>query len=224
MLMRISILAVAAMTMAGAANADHRWRKNRYIVNPLDIITSAIDPSYDEERWLEDDEEDEEPTLDDMRKRRKNWTRVDDDELWWLDNESETPLKKPVKRKTAAPKKLPATAVVPPKPKVKPAAAAAVVTAPQPKPIIAKTAPKPPAKIQNASVTPKVTLVLPKPVGKTVGCTGGAAIVTGLGFAEVRPRICTGDTYAYLASKTDGNYAIKLKASTGEVVDVAKLP
>lgn len=223
MLMRISILALAAVTMAGAANADHRWRKNRYIVNPLDIITSAIDPSYDDEPWLEDDEDGDEPTLDDMRRRRKNWARADD-ELWWLEDESEVPVNRPVKKKTAAPKKALATPVVPPKPKVKPVATAAIVAAPKPKPIIAKPAPKPPAKIQNASVAPKVTPALPKPTGKTVGCTGGAAIVTGLGFAEVRPRICTGDTYAYLASKEDGNYAIKLKASTGEVVDVAKLP
>lgn len=222
-MMRITIFALAIVTLTGAANADHRWRKQRYIANPLDIITSAIDPSYDEEVWLEDEEEDDEPTLNDMRKRRKNWAR-DDDELWWLEDEADVPVKKPAKKKTVAPKKTVATTVVPPKPRAKPVNTAAIVAAPKSKPVAAKTLPKLPAKIQNASVSPKATPGAPKPTGKTVGCTGGAAIVTGLGFADVRPRVCTGNTYAYLAAKADGTYAIKLKASTGEVVDVAKLP
>jgi hypothetical protein len=242
MIIRVSLAALAAtFAMATIASADHRPRKHRYFVSPVEILTSSIDPLIDEddEEWIDDDEG-EVLTLREMRERRKRWSRINDD-AWWLeeeDFEDEEPVSKPVKKKAAKQKVAkPAVASTPPKPKVKPektvAASAAKKT-----PVVAKAAAPDVPKTQTARLEPKVSLPedkkatvtkpktasTPKPSGKTVGCTGGAAIVTGLGFAGVRPRVCTGDTYAYLASKSDGTYAIKLKATTGEVVDVAKLP
>jgi outer membrane biosynthesis protein TonB len=244
MIMRISLAALAAtFTLAATANADHRPRKHRYFISPVEILTSSVDPFIDEddEEWI-DDEGNEELTLREMRERRKRWSRVNEDP-WWLEDEDleeEEPAPKPVKKKsaTAKPKVTkPAVAATPPKPKVKPEKAASAPAAKK-TPVVAKAAAPIVPKTQTARLDPKVSLPedkkvtvakpktasAPKPSGKTVGCTGGAAIVTGLGFASVRPRVCTGDTFAYLATKSDGTYAIKLKAATGEVVDVAKLP
>jgi hypothetical protein len=244
MYIRASFLTLAAsVAFVTAANADHRVRKPRYLSPPIEIFTSAIDPLIDEDVWI-DDEEDDEPTLDEMRERRKKWSRVND-EPWWLEDDEDfedvEPVSKPAKKKAVTAKPKPEksqTAVAsPPKPKVKPERVTTTVPARKAQ-VVAKTVSPVAPKAQTAALTPKAVLPAakknpvalpktastPKPSGKTVGCTGGAAIVTGLGFGSVRPRVCTGDTYAYMATKSDGNYAIKLNASTGEVVDVAKLP
>jgi hypothetical protein len=246
MYMRISLVTLAAtMLFASTANADHRWRKPRYHFQPLDIFTSSIDPVFDDEEWVDDEDEIDEPNIREMRERRKRWVRVNEDP-WWLEDdeaiESGEPVTKPQKKKITktkpAAKKPLATAALPPKPKAKPdakvsAAAKPKVDASKPSSslAVASATPKAEPTQEVKAVAPKITStqrktapVAPKATGKTVGCTGGAAIVTGLGFASVRPRICTGDTFAYMATKSDGNYAIKLKAATGEVVDVAKLP
>ena len=58
---------------------------------------------------------------------------------------------------------------------------------------------------------------------KSIGCTAGAGIVTGYGFGSVRPKVCTGATYAYDAARGGKNYLIRLNAASGEILEVKKL-
>ena len=93
------------------------------------------------------------------------------------------------------------------------------------KPVVEKSAkvslPKPTVKlapIKTASLTPIVATRK-----KTIGCTAGAAVVTGYGFGNVQPKACTGETYAYGASRDGKSFVIKLSAASGEITDVKKL-
>lgn len=75
-----------------------------------------------------------------------------------------------------------------------------------------------PVKLQVASLDPS-----PRVLPKSIGCTAGAAVVTGYGFGDVKPKICTGDTYAYNAARAGKPYLIKLSAASGEILDVKRL-
>jgi hypothetical protein len=75
------------------------------------------------------------------------------------------------------------------------------------------TVDKPKAKPALATTTPE----------KTIGCTAGAAVITGYGFGEVKPKACTGAVYAYNATRAGKLYEIKLTAASGEITDVKKL-
>jgi hypothetical protein len=92
---------------------------------------------------------------------------------------------------------------------------AAVAIAPE-----IKTIAKP--KLETASLTP---VAKPKAVAapaKTIGCTAGAAVVTGYGFANVTPKTCTGNVYAYSAVRDGKPYIIKLTSAQGEITEVTK--
>jgi hypothetical protein len=91
---------------------------------------------------------------------------------------------------------------------------APLALAPEAKPVIVKPA-KP--KVVTASLTP----AKPQSV-KTIGCTAGAAIVTGYGFASVTPKVCTGNVYAYSALRDGKPYVIKVTAAQGEITEVTK--
>lgn len=59
--------------------------------------------------------------------------------------------------------------------------------------------------------------------GAAIGCGKGAEIVSGYGFTSVKPRLCTGTTYSFDATRAANAYLIKVSAATGEITDVQKL-
>jgi hypothetical protein len=179
-------------------------------------------PWHDREVYLMDDSEDnvayyEEDTYDDedvvvVKRRPRAQPRMVEDDIWWMEDDARIKMEK---RKSMR----------------KPAREVAV----EDMPVKAKPKLKPTLKVdrgvQTASlgkadvvVKPKVKPIAPKPVAsKTIGCTAGAAVVTGYGFAEVKPKACTGSTYAYTAARAGKTYQIKLTAASGEIIDVKKV-
>jgi outer membrane biosynthesis protein TonB len=156
----------------------------------------------------------------------------------------------PVKKKKAAAtttrKKVAKQATPVPKPKQKPATVAAkkaVTTT-----TAAKTAPAAAKTVAVASATsstdgqPKVAKeglatasltkpaepakpLLAKPAASSAAmtCDKATGIVSGYGFASVTPKTCSGDTFAFNASRGGKSYEIKLSAATGELTEVKKL-
>jgi hypothetical protein len=217
---KILILAsLAALTLTSvAAQAEHNWRKRKFV--PLHDRTIYLD-QYEDDGFVayEDDEDDEDVIYLNRRKRMMREAEEEvEAELWWLE---EGARKKLDARKT--PRK-----VVSKKAEVKPAVKKPVTKT---KPVVAA---KPaPAKVQTASLSKPVTVAKPKPVvavtksnpaaTKSIGCTAGAAVVTGYGFGDVKPKACTGQTYAYTAARAGKIYEIKMTAASGEIIDVKKL-
>ena len=176
----------------------------------------------------------------------------DTEDLWWLDDgarqklEQRTKPRKPQVKKQAvkkAPVAKPAVAAaMAPTPKVKPSIIGSAAAATPAKPVITakanlpdKDAGKKSDAIVTASLSkpkldekPKAKSVIAKAApakvtGKTIGCTAGAAVIVGYGFAEVKPKTCTGDAYTYTATRAEKNYEIKLTAKSGEITDVKKV-
>jgi hypothetical protein len=225
MLRIVSLSLLAAISVAALAipaEADHR---RRHIIFPLiDIFPGGWDD--DEYAYYYDDEDEPERYVP----RKKRNLRAE--EPWWLyeDDEDLEPVVKPVKKKKKAQKKTAASAAKPARPVLKPEIKPLATTSAS-----AATLPeesKPKAKITSQSgitVTPPVTTTTatakaaPPDDTKSIACTAGAAVVTGYGFADVKPKTCTGKTYTYSASRGGKSFLIELTASSGEVVDVKKL-
>jgi hypothetical protein len=202
------VLGIAAILLTTtAAEARDRWHWRSF--NPWADRYVIYDNSDDEDPvyYEEDDSED-------VIVLNRRQSRLDDADLWWLEDGARTRLEKRQRtRQQAEPiiRKKQKSKLVVEAPKVKPK-----------KPIVTAKAPKPaPQKLQTASLTK--TSAEPTPKTKTIGCTSGAAIVTGYGFAGVTPKACTGGTYAYNAQRGGKNYVIQLTAATGEITDVKKL-
>lgn len=225
----LSILAsVGVIALAAPAEADHRWR--RHTTFPLiDIFPGGWDD--DDYAYFYDEEEDVPPKL------RRN-LRAEDQ--WWLyeDEDLEPVVKKPAKKKKKAQKKTAAVAAKPakpvPKPVIKPltatsASAATLSGDEKPANTITTQSQIVPAPPVTTTTTTAKAVPAPAPAPTTapavkgIGCTAGAAVVTGYGFADVKPKICTGNTYTYSASRGGKSFIIELTASSGEVVDVKKL-
>jgi hypothetical protein len=151
------------------------------------------------------------------KKRRSVERNVDP---WWLDEPQPRRLKS-VRALEPVPKHKPrvkTASATTPVPKLAPTSVkrkvAPLALAPETKPSVVKPA-KP--KVVTASLTPA------KPQSsKTIGCTAGAAIVTGYGFANVTPKTCTGNVYAYSALRDGKPYVIKVTAAQGEITEVTK--
>jgi hypothetical protein len=208
---KILILAsLGALTLtSAAAQADHNWRKRK--LAPVYDSNIYIDDTEDDGFvTYESDDEDEDVIYISRRQRmmREAEQEVERD-LWWLDQGARTKLEARQKPQKTIVKKAEA------------------------KPLVKKIVPKPKPKLQTASLSKPVTIAKPKPVAavaksnpvssKTIGCTAGAAVVTGYGFAGVKPKTCTGATYAYTAARSGKTYEIKLTAASGEIIDVRKL-
>jgi hypothetical protein len=222
----VALLAAALAVSCSAVSAQAKPRWNYDYVSPWHDDESAW---VDDEDDIADDEEDdgfmsyrESDRLPERVPKRLNVVRrTQDDRLWWLEDNARSKLEQRkskrratiVKKSTPKPKMVTSVA---PKAVVKTAVKAAV----KPKPQI--------ASLQKPAVMAKPKPVLATPqkpkasVEKTIGCTAGAAVVTGYGFAEVRPKTCTGKTYAYTAARAGKNYDIQLTAASGEIIDVKK--
>jgi hypothetical protein len=215
----IALLASTVLLSLSAVSAEakHRWTYTTFA--PWNGETVFWEEDGDDVAYYEEDIEDEAERY--YQNRRKNIKRAQDDDGWWIeDNAREKFEQRKKNRKAAIVKKAaakPKAVVV--KPKV-----VAVVT---PKPVI-----KPKLQVANldkpaVAARPKVVApVAPKTnsvTDKTIGCTAGAAVVTGYGFAEVKPKACTGKTYAYTAARAGKTYEIQMTAASGEIVDVKKV-
>jgi hypothetical protein len=170
-------------------------------------------PWHDREVYLMDDTEDdaayyEEDTYDDedvvvVKRRPRAQPRVVEDDIWWMEDDARIKMEQRKKLRKIDRK----VAVEKAKPKLKPS-------------------PKPDRGVQTASLGKPDVVAKPKAkpvVSKTIGCTAGAAVVTGYGFGDVKPKSCTGTTYAYTAERAGKIYQIKLTAASGEIVDVKKV-
>lgn len=219
------LAAVGIATLAVPAQADHRWRRQHTFFPLIDIFPGGWDDEEDYSYLYGDDEDAPERYLP----PRKRAARAEDP--WWLYEDSEDlepVVKKPVQKKVITKKAVAAPAKLEkpvPRPIAKPPLATASAPATdEPTAVPAKKAVVTKEKIEAKPVAPVATAkIQPAPAGKTVGCAAGAAVVTGYGFGDVKPKICTGDTYSYTASRGGKAFVITLTAASGEVVDVKKL-
>jgi hypothetical protein len=213
----ILLAAVATLSLSAvSAEARDRWRhNNRWENQPVYLDDEdQADVAY----YEEDDFVDDEDVVIPLRRRDRAQQMRDaeqqvDDRLWWLDDNARTKLEK----RHPARKQVIKKNIAKVEPAAKPKAKVVVVV----KPKAVKS-----VDVQTASLTKAPEIVKPKAkaaVDKTIGCTAGAAVVTGYGFAEVKPKACTGKTYAYTAARAGKVYEIKLTAASGEITDVKKL-
>jgi hypothetical protein len=71
---------------------------------------------------------------------------------------------------------------------------------------------------------PKPSLEKAKPKSQAaLTCEKAGTIVGGYGFSAVKPSNCSGQVYAFDASRGGQSYAIKLNAASGELTEVRKL-
>ncbi len=203
---------------AVSAQADHRWkyRDNAQWQDP----SVYWEDENDDVVYYEEDVGDEAERY--YQQERRNIRPRDEAEIWWLEDGARTKLEqRSHKRKTAAAPVVKKAAAKPVKPKQKVVAEKPVKAVVKPKLQVASlSSPTPVEKPKrNTLVTPKSDRL----TDKTIGCTAGAAVVTGYGFAGVKPKACTGKTYAYTAARAGKTYEIQLMASSGEIIDVKKL-
>lgn len=231
--MKIFVLlaAAAAITLTSAsAEARDGWFKRKFF--PRSDFNFDLFDNYDDDVAYYSDEDETEYYI--PRRRDRVIESETEAEEWWLDDGARNKLEKRKKaRKQAAKrpniKKADKTAIVKKavekkqKPKV-------VAGAKTDKPVAKSVKPAAP-KLQTASLTPLKPEAKPKAVakaelksdGKTIGCTAGAAVIVGYGFGDVKPKACTGNAYAYSATRAGKAYEIKLTAASGEITDVKKL-
>jgi hypothetical protein len=202
---------LGALTLTSvAAQADHNWRKRKFA------------PQQDRAIYLYEDEDDGFVSYDDeddgdviyLNRRQRMMRDAERDveaELWWLEKNAQKKLENRAKARKSNVKK----------PTAKPKTVVA-----------AKKAKQPTAELLTASLSKPAIVTKPKQVPvakpkatatKTIGCTAGAAVVTGYGFGDVKPKACTGQTYAYTAARAGKTYEIKMTAASGEIIDVKKL-
>jgi hypothetical protein len=215
---------VAAITLSSAsADAGERWFKRKWLPQWPERNITWFDDDEDDVAYYDEDAADDAERYYQRRRSRVIERDIDESEVWWMEERARDRLEERKARKKSAKKpniKKAQAPVVEKKPvarKVKPKAVAAVK----------KDKPATP-KLKTASLTPPPkSVVKPKAVekteGKTIGCTAGAAVITGYGFGDVKPKACTGTAYAYSATRAGKNYEIKLTAESGEITDVKKL-
>ena len=228
------LIGLTGSSLIGSAEAGQRWdwrfRRPHFQLLPDLLFFDDDENIYDQAYYEVEDE----PIV---RKSRRQKNR----DLWWSEEDSDF---EPIYEPPAPKKKLVS------KPKVRSKVAAKKVAVKQKNGLpltdldAARAKYSSKGDIETASIDPAPKLkskskVLPiakvkaaqaasldkqdKPAGKTIGCTAGAAVVTGYGFGSVRPKTCTGETYAYDAARSGKNYLIKLSAASGEILDVKKL-
>jgi hypothetical protein len=100
---------------------------------------------------------------------------------------------------------------------------------PAPKPVVKKSV----ASTEKKTVTSSVASVEKKAVmpaeKKTASATPGMScdkageIVSGYGFTSVKPTTCTGQVFAFNATRSGKAYVIKLSSASGELTEVKKV-
>ena len=56
-----------------------------------------------------------------------------------------------------------------------------------------------------------------------ISCDNAEKIVSGYGFANVTPTTCTGQVFAFNATRSGKSYVIKLSSASGELTEVNKV-
>jgi len=213
LLATVAILSFSAVS----AEARDRWRQQRF-QNWEDQPVYLYEEDENYVSYEEPDDYFDEDVIVPVRRRDRLQRMRDaekriDAELWWLDDNARMKLEERQKARKATTKKNIARVDT----AGKPIAKVAVVAKPRPVKL---------RDVQTASLSKPDAIAKPKskPIAsKTIGCTAGAAVVTGYGFGNVKPKVCTGGTYAYFAARGGKNYEIKLTAASGEITDVKKL-
>jgi hypothetical protein len=225
------LAAVAAISLTSvSAEARDGWFKRKFFPWQERHI-----PFFDDEDDVAYYSDDDEPEVYIPRRRHGRVIESETEaEEWWLDDGARNKLEKRKKARKQTAKR----------PNIRKAEKPAVVKKAvekkqKPKVLAATKTDKPAAKsikpvapkLQTASLTPvkpeakpkAVAKAEPKSDGKTIGCTAGAAVIVGYGFGDVKPKACTGNAYAYSATRAGKAYEIKLTAASGEITDVKKL-
>ncbi len=104
-----------------------------------------------------------------------------------------------------------------------------VKAVPAAKPVVKKSV----ASTEKKAVTPSVASVEKKAVTSAEKKTASAApgmscdkagkIVSGYGFTSVKPTTCTGQVFAFNATRSGKAYVIKLSSASGELTEVKKV-
>jgi hypothetical protein len=203
---------VLLATTAVSAEARDRFHY-RFFAPWHDREVYLMDDSEDDDAYFEEDTYDDEDVVI-VKRRPRVQPRVVEDDIWWMEDDARIKMEKRKSLRKPVRKVVIEDVPLKSKPKLKPTPTLKVDR-----------------DVQTASlnkpdvvVKPKVKPVAPKPVAsKTIGCTAGAAVVTGYGFGDVKPKACTGSTYAYTAARAGKIYQIKLTAASGEIIDVKKV-
>jgi hypothetical protein len=217
--MKTAVLLIGLAALAvSAVSADAKQR--RYYDDDAwdeEYVSYEDDDAY----YIEDDNE-EIIILNPRRRSMREAEQRVDEELWWLEERAQKRLEKRKNiRKTEKPVSKKAKTVAA-KPKAAKVANDEVKTASLSKaPVINKVKPVSLSSSKTDLQKPKTPAKTAN--GKSIGCTAGAAVITGYGFGDVKPKVCTGATYAYSAARAGKAYEIKLTAASGEITDVKKL-
>jgi len=193
----ISLAALAAiagtLTMPGAAEAGSRWR----FLNPGYYFYDP--PPRD---FYADEYGDEEYYEDD--KRPLAYYDPDDD---YYDPQYRADDDEPV---YTAPKK-----------KKKKTVNAAPVTKPVVKKSVAAAEKKVVVTTEKRALASVETKAAPATAG--MSCDKAEKIVSGYGFTSVKPTACTGQVFAFNATRSGKAYVIKLSSASGELTEVKKV-
>ncbi|MDO8354345.1 MAG: hypothetical protein Q7T14_12855 [Aestuariivirga sp.] len=108
-----------------------------------------------------------------------------------------------------------------------------VKAAPAPKPVVKKSVASTEKKAVTSTETKSVASVEKKAVAPVEKKTASAApgmscdkagqIVSGYGFTSVKPTTCTGQVFAFNATRSGKAYMIKLSSASGELTEVKKV-
>ena len=190
-------LMASTLLMPTAAEAGSRWRflnPGYYFYDPPPRDFYADE--YDDDEYYEDDE------------RPLTYYEPDDD-YFEPRYEGEEPVIAPKKKKKI------------------------IKAAPAPKPVEKKSVASAKKKAVTSPETKSVASVEKKTVTSTEKKTASAAsgmscdkageIVSGYGFTSVKPTACTGQIFAFNATRSGKAYVIKLSSASGELTEVKKV-
>ncbi|HUQ36309.1 MAG TPA: hypothetical protein VM144_08030 [Aestuariivirga sp.] len=191
-------LIASTLLMPTAADAGSRWRflnPGYYFYDPPPRDFYADD--YDDEEYYENDE-------------RPLAYYDPDDDFYEPRYQGEEPVYIAPKKK----QKKTAKAV----PAAKPAVKKSVASTEK------KTVTSSVASVEKKAVTP-VEPVEKKTASAASGmsCDKAGKIVSGYGFASVKPTTCTGQVFAFNATRSGKAYVIKLSSASGELTEVKKV-
>ena len=191
-------LMASTLLMPTSAEAGSRWQflnPGYYFYDPPPRDFYADE--YDDEEYYEDDE------------RPLTYYQRDDEYYEPRYYEGEEPVYiAPKKKKTV--KAAPA-----PKPVEKKAVASAKkkpVTSPETKSV---------ASVEKKTVT--ATEKKTASAASGMSCDKAGEIVSGYGFTSVKPTTCTGQVFAFNATRSGKAYVIKLSSASGELTEVKKV-
>ena len=104
-----------------------------------------------------------------------------------------------------------------------------VKAAPAPKPVVKKSVASTEKKAVTASVASVEKKTATSAEKKTasapsgMSCDKAGEIVSGYGFTSVKPTTCTGQVFAFNATRSGKAYVIKLSSASGELTEVKKV-